>query len=113
MTALAGGADFAELARSRGKDPAGGDLGWLARGELDPAFERALLALEKGQITEPIQSGSGYHLFKLQDREELTAERLADARQQVRDLLLQKKGQERFDEWLETLRRRALIAIRL
>jgi peptidyl-prolyl cis-trans isomerase SurA len=111
--ALAGGADFAELARSRGKDPAGGDLGWLARGELDPAFERPLLVLQKGQITDPIRSGAGYHLLKLEDREELTAERLADARQQVRDLLLQKKGQERFDEWLETLRRRALIAIRL
>ncbi|HEY7139263.1 MAG TPA: peptidylprolyl isomerase [Methylomirabilota bacterium] len=112
-TALAGGADFAELARTRAKDPAGGDLGWLARGELDATFEGPLLALQKGQVTGPIRSGSAYHLFKLEDREELTAERLADARQQARDLLLQKKAQERFDEWLETLRRRALIAIRL
>jgi peptidyl-prolyl cis-trans isomerase SurA len=111
--ALAGGADFAELARTLGKDPAGGDLGWLARGELDPSFERPLLALQKGQLTEPIRSPAGYHLLKLVDREELTAERLAEARQQVRDLLLQKKAQERFDEWLEGLRRRALIAIRL
>jgi peptidyl-prolyl cis-trans isomerase SurA len=111
--ALAGGADFAELARSRSKDPAGGDLGWLARGELDPAFERPLLALQTGQVTAPVRSGAGYHLLKLEDREELTAERLTDARQQVRDLLLQKKAQERFDEWLEGLRRRALIAIRL
>lgn len=111
--ALAGGADFAELARTRAKDPAGGDLGWLARGELDVAFERPLLALQKGQVTAPIRSGTAYHLLKLDDREELTAERLADARQQVRDLLLQKKAQERFDEWLEGLRRRALIAIRL
>jgi peptidyl-prolyl cis-trans isomerase SurA len=112
-TALAGGADFAEMAKTRGKDPAGGDLGWLARGELDPAFEKPLLALQKGQVTAPIRSGSAYHLLKLDDREELTADKLADARQQVRDLLLQKKAQERFDEWLETLRRRALIAIRL
>jgi peptidyl-prolyl cis-trans isomerase SurA len=111
--ALAGGADFAELARTRGKDPAGGDLGWLNRGELDPSFERPLLALQKGQVTEPIRSPAGYHLLKLVEREELTAERLAEARQQARDLLLQKKAQERFDEWLETLRRRALIAIRL
>jgi peptidyl-prolyl cis-trans isomerase SurA len=111
--ALAGGADFAELARSRSKDAAGGDLGWLARGELDPAFERPLLALQTGQVTAPVRSGAGYHLLKLEDREELTAERLTDARQQVRDLLLQKKAQERFDEWLEGLRRRALIAIRL
>ena len=91
----------------------GGDLGWLARGELDPAFERPLLALQKGQVTAPIRSGSAYHLFKLDDREELTADRLADARQQARDLLVQKKAQERFDEWVEGLRRRALIAIRL
>jgi peptidyl-prolyl cis-trans isomerase SurA len=111
--ALAGGADFSELARTRAKDPAGGDLGWLARGELDAAFERPLLALRKGQVTAPIRSGAAYHLLKLDDREELTTERLADARQQVRDLLLQKKAQERFDEWLEGLRRRALIAIRL
>jgi peptidyl-prolyl cis-trans isomerase SurA len=111
--ALAGGADFAELARTRTKDAAGGDLGWVARGELDPSFEKPLLALQKGQVTAPIRSSAGYHLLKLVDREELTAERLADARQQVRDLLLQKKAQERFDEWLEGLRRRALIAIRL
>jgi peptidyl-prolyl cis-trans isomerase SurA len=111
--ALAGGADFAELARTRARDPAGGDLGWLARGELDAAFEGPLLALQKGQVTAPIKSGSAYHLLKLADREELTAERLADARQQVRDLLLQKKAQERLDEWVEGLRRRALIAIRL
>jgi peptidyl-prolyl cis-trans isomerase SurA len=111
--ALAGGADFAELARTRAKDASGGDLGWLARGELDPAFERPLLALQTGEVTAPIRSGSAYHLFKLGEREEMTTERLSDARQQVRDLLLQKKAQERFDEWLETLRRRALIAIRL
>jgi len=56
------------------KDPAGGDLGWLARGELDAAFERPLLQLQKGQVTVPIRSGSAYHLLKLDDREELTAD---------------------------------------
>lgn len=114
--ALATGADFAELARTRSKDPtsaSGGDLGWLARGELDAAFERPLLALEKGQATAPIRSSAGFHILFLEDREELSAERLADARQQARDLLVAKKAQERFDEWLESLRRRALIAIRL
>ena len=76
-------------------------------------FEGPLLALQTGQVTAPIRSGSAYHLLKLDGREELTAQRLADARQQARDLLTQKKSQERFDEWLESIRRRALIAIRL
>ena len=114
--ALAAGESFAELARTRSKDSSsasGGDLGWLARGELDATFEQPLLALHKGQVTAPIRSAAGYHILLLEDREELTAERLAEARQQVRDLLLQKKAQERFDEWVEGLRRKALIAIRL
>ena len=38
---------------------------------------------------------------------------LSDARQQARDILFQRKIQERLDEWLEGLRRRALIAVRL
>jgi peptidyl-prolyl cis-trans isomerase SurA len=116
VAALGAGGSFAELARARAKDPSGasgGDLGWLARGELDAAFERPLLALEKGQVTAPIRSTAGYHIFLLEDREELTAERLAAARQQARDLLVNKKAQERFDEWVEGLRRKALIAIRL
>jgi peptidyl-prolyl cis-trans isomerase SurA len=113
---LAAGADFATLARERSQDPsarAGGDLEWLTRGELDPLFETPLMALAKGGVTAPIKSAAGYHLFKLEDREELTAATLGDSRQQARELLQQKKAQERYEEWLEDLRRRALIAIRL
>ena len=110
------GADFAVLARERSKDPSaptGGDLGWLARGELERVFEEPLLRLSKGGVTEPIKSGAGYHLFKLEDVEGLNPEMLADARQQAREILLQRKAQERLDEWLDELRRRALIAVRL
>lgn len=115
-TRLRSGADFAAVARERSRDVSaavGGDLGWLAVGELEAVFEEPLLELAKGGITAPIKSGAGYHLFQLEDREELSAEMLAEARQQARDLLGQRKAQERLDEWVEGLRRRALIAIRL
>ena len=113
---LRDGADFATLAREHSRDAsasAGGDLGWLSRGELEPTFENPILSLPKGGVSAPVKSGVGYHLFKLQDREGLTAEMLSDARQQARDILFQRKIQERLDEWLEGLRRRALIAVRL
>jgi peptidyl-prolyl cis-trans isomerase SurA len=113
---LRDGADFAELARAHSHDgsaASGGDLGWLARGELLPLFEEPILKLGKGEVTAPIKSDVAYHLFRLEDREELTAEMLAQLRQQARDLLLQQKAQERFDEWIEELRRRALITVRL
>jgi peptidyl-prolyl cis-trans isomerase SurA len=108
------GADFAEMARQQdGSASDGGDLGWLARGELAPAFEEPILRLQKGGVTEPIKSENGYHLFRMEDREELTPEMLGQIRQQARDILLQKKAQERLDEWVQGLRQRALIADRL
>lgn len=116
VTRLREGADFAATARTSSKDgsaAAGGDLGWLSRGELQPLFEEAILKLQVGEVTDPIKSTVGYHLFRLEAREELTPEMLVQLRQQSRDLLLQKKVQERLDEWVESLRRRALIAERL
>jgi peptidyl-prolyl cis-trans isomerase SurA len=113
---LRDGSDFAELARefsSDGTAAGGGDLGWLRRGELAAGFEEPILRLAKGAVTEPIKSDLGYHLFRLDDREELTPEMVNQLRQQARDILVQKKMQDRFDEWLQGLRQRALIAERL
>lgn len=113
---LRAGADFATLARERSNDPSaatGGDLGWLARGELEPSFEAPLLALPAGGVTAAIRSGAGYHLFQLVEQGALTEQMLAEGRQQAREILTQRKAQERFDEWLEAIRRRALIAVRL
>lgn len=113
---LRDGADFAELARAHSADgsaAAGGDLGWLHRGEIQPQFEAEILKLAPGQVTPPIRSEVGYHLFRLEEREEVTAEMLAGLRQQARDILLQQKAEERLEEWLEELRRRALIVERL
>jgi peptidyl-prolyl cis-trans isomerase SurA len=110
------GADFAELARAHSQDgsaSSGGDLGWLKTGELAPVFEGPILKLAKGQTTAPIKSDNGYHIFRLEDREELTPEMVTQLRQQVRDILTQKKAQERLDDWLQGLRKRALIAERL
>ena len=116
LAQLRNGGDFAALARESSRDAsasAGGDLGWLSRGELEPVFEEPILKLPKGGLSPLIKSSVGYHLFQLEDKEALTPELLADARQQARDILLQKKQQERLQEWVEELRRRALIAVRL
>jgi peptidyl-prolyl cis-trans isomerase SurA len=113
---LRAGEDFAELARQHSKDAsadAGGDLGWLRPGEIQPLFEAAILAVDKGGVTAPIKSEAGYHLFRLEDREALTDQAVAQLRQQARDLLAQRKAQERFEEWVQGLRQRALIAERL
>lgn len=68
---LAGGADFATLAMewSTGPSgPAGGELGWFARGAMVPPFDAAVAAMEAGAISDPVQTQFGWHVIKLNER---------------------------------------------
>ncbi len=69
-TQIAGGADFATLAREHSQDDAtakaGGDLGPIARGERLKAIEEAVFALKKDELSaEPVRSPLGLHLFQV------------------------------------------------
>lgn len=67
------GGSFDSLARELSQDPGsretGGDIGFMKRGELDPAYERAALALEAGRFTtSPVRSRFGWHVIELMQR---------------------------------------------
>lgn len=66
------GEDFAVLAKANSNDPGskdrGGSLGYFAKGQMVPAFEKAAFALKKGEISAPVKSRFGYHIIKLEDR---------------------------------------------
>ena len=47
----------------------GGELGWLNQGDLDPNLEEELLTLQPGEVSEPIRSKAGFHIFLLHERE--------------------------------------------
>jgi peptidyl-prolyl cis-trans isomerase SurA len=113
---LRSGEDFVVLARQYSDDATrqdGGALGRLKRGELAPEIETEILRLPVGGISPPFRSGVGYHLFKLDSRESLSGESLAQARNQIRDILFREKYQARLKEWLADIRRQALIDVRL
>jgi peptidyl-prolyl cis-trans isomerase D len=65
------GKDFAALAKAQSDDlgskSQGGDLGWLEKGVTDPAFESALFAMNKGDISDPVKTDEGYHVIDLRD----------------------------------------------
>ncbi|WP_426689109.1 SurA N-terminal domain-containing protein [Rhodanobacter ginsengiterrae] len=71
IAAEASPADFAKLAQQDSQDLGsrrlGGDLGWLEKGVTNEAFDSALFALKKGEISKPVLSTDGYHIIWLRD----------------------------------------------
>ncbi|MFP4521702.1 MAG: peptidylprolyl isomerase [Fibrobacterota bacterium] len=67
---------FAAVAAEYSTDEAtaasGGDLGFFARGRMDPAFEEVAFSMEKGEVSEPVRSRLGYHIIKVTDKEMFT-----------------------------------------
>ncbi|HEY6893605.1 MAG TPA: SurA N-terminal domain-containing protein [Rhodanobacteraceae bacterium] len=65
------GKDFAALAKQSSDDLGsknqGGDLGWLDKGQTDEAFENALFAMNKGDISDPVLTADGYSIIDLRD----------------------------------------------
>ncbi len=110
------GEDFAELARQFSNDPAakeGGDLGELKQGELAPDLEGQILRLRPGEASAPYRSKLGFHIFKLEWKEGLSGETLAQTKRQIRDILFRQKYAARLAAWLEEIRKRAIIEVRL
>ncbi|KZC20051.1 MULTISPECIES: SurA N-terminal domain-containing protein [Rhodanobacter] len=71
IAAQADPGDFAKLAEQDSQDLGsrrlGGDLGWLEKGVTNEAFDSALFAMQKGQISKPVLSSDGYHIIWLRD----------------------------------------------
>ena len=86
IAALADGEDFAELAREHSTGPSGangGDLGWFGKGMMVPEFEAAVVALEPGQVSEPVQTQFGWHVVKLNETRQKDAPTLNEVRDQL------------------------------
>jgi peptidyl-prolyl cis-trans isomerase C len=68
---LKAGADFAEEAKKKSRDPGaanGGDLGYFTKDQMVPEFSEVAFKLDKGQISDPIHTQFGWHIIKVEDK---------------------------------------------
>jgi len=68
---LDNGSDFAEIAKEKSissNAQSGGILNWRKAVDMPELFEKALVDQSIGFISEPLESGSGYHILKLEDK---------------------------------------------
>lgn len=87
---LDAGADFAALAQERStgpSGPSGGELGWFGQGRMVAPFEAAVVALEPGQISDPVQTQFGWHVIILNDSRVAGAPALEAVRPEIENEL--------------------------
>ena len=94
---LKGGAKFEDLAK-QSKDPGsaanGGDLDWAPPTAFVKPFSDAMIALQKGQVTEtPVQTQFGYHVIKLEDSRPAKVPTFEEVKPQIAESLQQQKLQ--------------------
>ena len=106
------GADFAKLAERNSVDgtaKSGGDMGWFnlrSMADTAPEITKAVATLEKGKFTtDPVRSKFGWHIIKLDDTRAASAPAYEDVKEQVKNLVQQKKVRA----YVEDLRKAAKI----
>lgn len=98
---LEGGADFEALAKEKSKDPSakqnGGDLGFFAKGEMVPEFEKVAFGTELKKIADPIKTQFGWHVIQVLEVQEGSTQPLETVKNDVKDLLARDKQKQILD----------------
>ena len=116
ISKLKAGEKFEELAKANSKDTGsavnGGDLDWMNAQALVPEFSKAMVVLQKGQVTDkPVKSQFGYHIIRLDDIREAKTPTMAELKPQLIEMMNQDQNWQRskFNEMIAKFKAKAKI----
>jgi peptidyl-prolyl cis-trans isomerase SurA len=109
------GDDFNEIAKrysegSTAKD--GGDLGTFQRGQLSPQLEGVVFKMEKGQITDVIQTKTGFEVLKVENHYQAGLQPLEKVENEVMNRLYMEKMQPTLRTYLGELREESYVNVK-
>lgn len=100
--------DFAQLAKEYSTCPSkeqGGDLGTFQQGQMVKEFENALIENEIGDIVGPVKTQFGYHIINIKDKTEGKVKSFEEAKNEVKQTLLQLKQQQAYIDATDRLQK--------
>ncbi|MGD8498456.1 MAG: nitrogen fixation protein NifM [Chromatiales bacterium] len=104
---------FARLARRHSECPTAmedGRLGAIRRGQLYPALDAALFALEADAISAPVESDLGFHILWCEQIQPAQTVPFGRAREQIRQLLDERGARACQRQWIAALQRGSVHA---
>jgi parvulin-like peptidyl-prolyl isomerase len=111
---LKGGAKFEAVVKdfsdgaTKGK---GGDLGFVAKGELAADIDKAVFSLPVGAVSDPIQTKFGWHLVKVLEKVPVSYKPFADVKADLLKREQDTQFQKKLAEYLDKLKRDAVIKV--
>ena len=110
------GGDFAKLAGEYSEDTdtaaKGGELGYLSPGKTNSAeFEKAAFALKSGEVSPIVETPFGYHIIKVEERQEQRTATLDETREYIRNLLKGQLEQKKAQVFLDRLAKDAGVEV--
>jgi peptidyl-prolyl cis-trans isomerase D len=105
------GKDFAQLAKEYSEDPSaaqGGDIGFLAKGQMLFPLDEAAFALKKGGISGVVETPLGYHILKVEETREDKTKSLKEATEEIVRALKAERGKSEAAKALDLDREKAI-----
>ena len=99
------GADFAEEAKKKSRDPGaanGGDLGYFTKDQMVPEFAEVAFKLDKGQISDPIHTQFGWHIIKVEDKRVKPTPSFDEVKTQVQNYIAHRAQAQLVDSLRKT-----------
>jgi peptidyl-prolyl cis-trans isomerase D len=108
---LKAGAKLEDLAKKYSEDPGsakeGGSLGWIGKGQTVPEFEKVAFSLPKGQISDLVKSSYGFHIIRVDDKQDAHMKTLDEVKGEVEPILKRQKAQQMAQKQAEDLLKQA------
>src|SRR5271165_4481312 len=108
---LKGGANFEDLAKKYSEDPGSakqnGSLGWIGKGQTVPEFEKVAFSLPKGQMSDLVKSSYGFHIIRVDDKQEAHMESLDEVKAEIEPVIQHQKAQQIAQKKAEDLVKQA------
>ena len=108
---LQNGAKFEDVAKKSSEDTGsanvGGSLGWIGKSQMGAEFEKAASALPKGRISGVVKTLDGFHIIRVDDKQEAHMKTLDEVKSEIEPVVKQQKTQQVAQKQAEDLLQQA------